>query len=260
MKKISSGIRSRDLQTRLQAINEAVAGDMRNTEIIESLISALKYKQPEGWLAAGEALEKLAGPEAVPVLIKKLESSNPKIIEICAELLGLLRAENAVEKLTLLLKDKRNMVRANVAESLGRIGCKESVPHLLEVLDDSDFIVQGLAVDALGWIGETSVKDRLNDMKSMTDNDWLNLHLSNTLYLLGDKTQYDNIRKHLFEGEWAAPAAQMIGYIGLDFPEHERAELRDELEKYRESLNAADYSGVIECLGEAIDRLRGIRK
>jgi HEAT repeat protein len=100
--------------------------------IIESLISSLKNRFSFPFpFAAGEALEKIGDVRAIDPLITLLKDDDVIVRSKAARVLGKIGNTQVIEPLFAALKDKDDYVRATAAEALGEIGDASAVEPLL---------------------------------------------------------------------------------------------------------------------------------
>jgi HEAT repeat protein len=122
------------------------------------------------------------------------------------EALGQLRG-NRTKDLTEAPNDHDDLVRIQAAEEIGRSGARRAAPSLRRALNDSSALVRSYVAAALGGIGSASDRTRLEKHLSRETSDSARLGFYEALWLLGDKTVFNDALQLLTSPDYRARSA-----------------------------------------------------
>lgn len=139
-------------------------GDVRSRRTVPFLKKMMEDSEKEELHAAAIAvLGETGGSEIVPTLVAALKSPNNRVRVRAVMALGELRIEKAVVPLIGLLKDSDELLRAAAASSLGLIGDKRAAETLIKALSDPAESVRAIAASSLGCLGESRAVPALEE-------------------------------------------------------------------------------------------------
>lgn len=119
-------------------------------------------------IAAIEALGDLGSPEAIPVLVERLDSARWEIRAKSAEALGGIGDHSVIPRLRETMRDESWWVRRSAAAAMTRI--PKGIAELYNALDDPDGFAADAAAEALTDAGElVSARRRADEGETESD-------------------------------------------------------------------------------------------
>jgi HEAT repeat protein len=168
LKVLLADLKSKDEQTKLNAIMNLADWGPKADAAIPGLVEALQSKNEDFRLNAAITLGKI-GKQAVPPLAELLTSTDEDTRYYAVWALGWIGpdASDTAGKVVKLLADKNDGVRRKAAFTLGRIapGAKLAVPVLIEAFGDKNEDVQAAAVEAVAKFGSDAVPALIDVLK-----------------------------------------------------------------------------------------------
>lgn len=174
MDKLISDLESRDLRTRLSAVEEM--GRIKDGMSIDLLMDVAGTKG-EDWeikVRAIQFLGEIGNPKAARLLIRILNDpflndECPAIKWYTAIALGNFKEDSrVVDALITALKDNNLIVREAAIQSIGEISDSRAIPFLLLKLNDKSFAIKFSTIKALKNIGDPQ---SIPFLKQIAEND-----------------------------------------------------------------------------------------
>jgi HEAT repeat protein len=138
----------------VQELASSVLATIADARVLTQLMAALASPDWIVRMHAAQALGRIRDPEAVGVLVPRLQDSVKAVREEVSSALAAI-GEAALSSLLSALTHSEWLVRLHAVEALGKTGSPEAVAPLLSVLfNDQDRAVREDAVRALGQIGD----------------------------------------------------------------------------------------------------------
>jgi len=138
----------------VQELASSVLATIADARVLTELMAALASPDWIVRMHAAKALGRIRDPEAVGVLVPRLQDSVKAVREEASSALAAI-GEAALSSLLAALTHSEWLVRLHAVEALGKTGAPEAVAPLLSVLfNDQDRAVREDAVRALGQIGD----------------------------------------------------------------------------------------------------------
>ncbi|NWF72939.1 MAG: HEAT repeat domain-containing protein [Nitrospirae bacterium] len=138
----------------VQELASSVLATIADARVLTQLMVALTSPDWIVRMHAAKALGRIRDPEAVGVLVPRLQDSVKAVREEASSALAAI-GEAALSSLLSALTHAEWLVRLHAVEALGKTGSPEAVAPLLSVLfNDQDRAVREDAIRALGQIGD----------------------------------------------------------------------------------------------------------
>ena len=164
---LADKLQKRNSNSDILAIAAGVLGYIGGPEVVDSLIDALKYPDPQ--VEAAKSLGMICDQRALEPLIAALREPGSIYYRMEAVVaLGNLRDRRAIQPLKEMigatLKDDEKHIRNYAIDSLGKIGGSEVVDFLLPMLEDPD-----QKINVAGALGETKDGRAISALLSLLD-------------------------------------------------------------------------------------------
>lgn len=131
--------------------------EIASPETYDTLLQALKSREPSVQIAAAKGLGRIGDRDAVPALIElfgRMPQADPHAVRVyAAAALARLRDPSAVEPMIVCLQSADFTLRQTAAKLLGQLGDPRAIAPLVRMLVDRDERAAAAAAEALGSLG-----------------------------------------------------------------------------------------------------------